>query len=54
MTIHLDAVILDMDGLMLDTECLYKNAWQRAAIQLGFVLDETFYFTLNGRTNAAA
>jgi beta-phosphoglucomutase-like phosphatase (HAD superfamily) len=50
---HLDAVILDMDGLMLDTECLYKNAWQRAALQLGFVLDEAFYFTLIGRTNAA-
>ena len=51
--IHLDAVILDMDGLMLDTEPLYKSAWQRAAFQLGFVLDEPFYFTLIGRTNAA-
>jgi beta-phosphoglucomutase len=52
--IRLNAVILDMDGLMLDTEGLYKSAWQRAAVQLGFVLDEPFYFTLIGRTNAAA
>ena len=51
--IQLDAVILDMDGLMLDTEPLYKSAWQRAAVQFGFILDETFYFTLIGRTNAA-
>ena len=26
------AVIFDMDGLMLDTEPIYKIAWQRAAI----------------------
>jgi HAD superfamily hydrolase (TIGR01509 family) len=48
-----DAVILDMDGLMLDTERLYKSAWQKAASQLGFLLDDGFYFTLVGRTNAA-
>jgi HAD superfamily hydrolase (TIGR01509 family) len=48
-----DAVILDMDGLMLDTEPLYKSAWQKAASQLGFHLDDGFYFTLVGRTNAA-
>ncbi len=49
----IDAVILDMDGLMLDTELLYKKAWQAAASQLGFVLDDSFYFRLIGRTNAA-
>ena len=47
-----DAVILDMDGLMLDTEVIYKIAWQKAASQLGFALDDAFYFTLVGRTNA--
>ncbi len=49
---EISAVILDMDGLMLDTERLYKVAWQEAALQLGFLLDDSFYFTLVGRTNA--
>jgi beta-phosphoglucomutase len=44
---------LDMDGLMLDTEHLYKSAWQKASSQLGYPLDDDFYFTLVGRTNAA-
>ncbi len=38
---------------MLDTEHLYKSAWQRAASSLGFLLDDSFYFTLVGRTNEA-
>src|SRR4051794_22849415 len=42
-----------MDGLMLDTEHLYKSSWQKAAAQLGYPLDDSFYFTLVGRTNAA-
>lgn len=50
----IDAVILDMDGLMLDTEPVYMRAWQRAASQFGFLLDEDFYFTLTGRTNEAS
>jgi HAD superfamily hydrolase (TIGR01509 family) len=54
MIVSIRAVILDMDGLMLDTEHVYKRAWQQAASQLGFVLDDGFYFTLIGRTNAAA
>jgi HAD superfamily hydrolase (TIGR01509 family) len=49
---EIDAVIFDMDGLMLDTEHIYKAAWQNAARQLGFVLDDPFSFTLVGRTNA--
>jgi HAD superfamily hydrolase (TIGR01509 family) len=47
------AVILDMDGLMLNTEHLYKRAWQNAASELGHSLDDGFYFTLVGRTNSA-
>lgn len=49
--ISIDTVVLDMDGLMLDTEQLYKRAWQAAASEAGYPLDDGFYFTLVGRTN---
>jgi HAD superfamily hydrolase (TIGR01509 family) len=44
------AIILDMDGTMLDTEPLYKAAWQRAAADLGCTLDDAFYLRLVGRS----
>jgi beta-phosphoglucomutase-like phosphatase (HAD superfamily) len=44
------AVIFDMDGLMLDTEPLYKIAWQRAAVECGYPISEELYFDLIGRT----
>ena len=47
------AVILDMDGLMLDTESIYKLAWQSAAVECGYVLDDDFYLTLVGQPNPA-
>jgi|SoiMethySBSTD1v2_1073268.scaffolds.fasta_scaffold50305_7 beta-phosphoglucomutase len=46
----IEAVVLDMDGLMLDTEFIYQRAWQRAAAELGFDLEDGFYLTLIGRT----
>lgn len=46
---EIGAIVFDMDGLMLDTEPLYKSAWQIAAIELGFTLDDPFYATLVGR-----
>jgi beta-phosphoglucomutase-like phosphatase (HAD superfamily) len=46
------AVIFDMDGLMLDTEPLYKRAWQRASAELGYDLDDPAYATLLGRPTA--
>jgi HAD superfamily hydrolase (TIGR01509 family) len=46
----INAVIFDMDGLMLDTEPLYKSAWQRAAVECGFPISEELYFELIGRT----
>jgi len=46
------AIILDMDGTMLDTEPLYKAAWQRAAADLGCALDDAFYLRLVGRSIA--
>jgi len=47
---NIAAVVLDMDGLMLDTEFIYQRAWQRAAAELGFDLEDGFYLTLIGRT----
>jgi HAD superfamily hydrolase (TIGR01509 family) len=44
----LKAVILDMDGLMLDTEPIYRLAVQRAAADLGYRIDDDFYATLLG------
>jgi beta-phosphoglucomutase len=45
------AIILDMDGLMLDTEPLYKSAWQAASAELGYPLDDPSYAKLVGRPN---
>jgi HAD superfamily hydrolase (TIGR01509 family) len=44
------AVIFDMDGLMLDTEPIYKIAWQRAAIECGCPISEELYVDLIGRS----
>jgi len=46
----ISAVIFDMDGLMLDTESINRRAWQAAADELGYPLDDEFYLTLLGRT----
>ncbi len=46
------AVVFDMDGLMLDTEPLYKTAWQRTATELGYTLEDASYSRLVGRPNA--
>ena len=46
------AIILDMDGLMVDTEPLYKIAWQQAAREVGFDLDDRRYAMIVGRTMA--
>lgn len=42
------AVIFDMDGLVLDTEPTYFAAWQQAADELGYQLDDSFCITLSG------
>jgi HAD superfamily hydrolase (TIGR01509 family) len=42
-----------MDGLMLDTEPLYKVAWQSGCRELGYDLTDTTYSTLVGRPTAA-
>jgi beta-phosphoglucomutase-like phosphatase (HAD superfamily) len=45
----LDAVIFDMDGLMLDTEPIYKASWQDACRELGFDLTDEAYEAFIGR-----
>ena len=46
------ALILDMDGLMVDTEPLYKVAWQQASSEVGFDLNDERYAMIVGRTMA--
>ncbi|MGZ8217176.1 HAD family hydrolase [Methylomagnum sp.] len=43
------AAILDMDGLVLDSESTYCHAWCRAASDLGIELSEAFCHGLFGR-----
>lgn len=43
------AVVLDMDGLMVDTEPIYKFAWQRASAELGCAIDDALYSKFIGR-----
>ena len=52
-TTEIAGVVLDMDGLMLDTESIYKRAWQNAAAECGYPLDDEFYLTLVGQPNPA-
>jgi len=49
----IEAVIFDMDGLMIDTEPIYKRALQKAAAELGYHLSDEFAFTLIGLSNPA-
>ena len=43
-----------MDGLMLDTEPLYRAAWQEASADCGFPLPDAVYFRLAGLRRADA
>ncbi|MGR9114567.1 MAG: HAD family hydrolase [Gammaproteobacteria bacterium] len=44
----IDAVIFDLDGLVLDTEITYFAAWRQAAGKLGYQLSNKFCQTLSG------
>ena len=46
------AFIFDMDGLLLDTEGVYKRSWSTACSALGFDLTDELYLTLIGITVA--
>jgi HAD superfamily hydrolase (TIGR01509 family) len=48
------AVIFDMDGLLLDSEPVYRVTWQNAAAELGCPIDDEFYARFVGRGNDEA
>ncbi|QFQ78647.1 HAD family hydrolase [Vibrio harveyi] len=39
----LKAVLFDMDGLIFDTESIYKQSWQYAATEQGLAITDDFY-----------
>lgn len=43
------AVIFDMDGLILDTEVVYRTTWQQAAAEFGYDMSDEFYSCFVGR-----
>ena len=43
-----DGLVFDMDGILLDTEPLYRAAFTEAAAALGFAVGEDFYSSLVG------
>lgn len=49
---EIKAVLFDMDGLIFDTEGLYKISWQHAASEQGLELDDDFYQTFIGVQDA--
>lgn len=46
----IEAVIFDMDGLMIDTERIAQRAWQIAGREGGFEIDDDTYILAVGRT----
>lgn len=50
--VTLAAVIFDMDGLMLDTERLARQAWERAFAERGLPIYDEVYYQIIGRTSA--
>lgn len=56
MTFRCEAVVFDMDGLLLDTERVYRAAFEHTSRALGFEPPENLYISLIGlnRDDAAA
>ena len=43
------AIIFDMDGLIVDTEIVYRMAWQQSAADLGYRMSDDLYSNFAGR-----
>lgn len=43
------AIIFDMDGLIIDTEIVYRMAWQQSAADLGYRMGDDLYASFAGR-----
>jgi len=50
--IPFDAVIFDLDGLMLDTESIARICWQNAGRDLGYEVSDELFLSFVGRTAA--
>ncbi len=48
-----EAVIFDMDGLMLDTERASLQCWQQAAAEAGLRIEEAFWLRMVGHSGPA-
>lgn len=44
------AVVFDMDGLLLDSEILFKKSWQEASHSIGFDMPDALFLELIGRS----
>lgn len=49
-----DGVIFDFDGLLVDSEPVYRRAWQRACVECGFELTAEAHRSLTGRGRRGA
>jgi HAD superfamily hydrolase (TIGR01509 family) len=47
--LELQGLVIDMDGVLLDTERVAEKCWQAAEEETGFRMPDGFYFTLIGQ-----
>lgn len=50
----LSGVILDLDGVLIDTESISKRAWVQAAEEFGFFFSDSLYSKIAGRSVLSA
>src|SRR5947209_6396462 len=49
LTYRPQAVIFDLDGLIIDTEVVARSAWQQSAAELGYQMNDDLYSNFIGR-----